>query len=134
GQQERIVRQWLAEVPGGGGVGEIERGEAGCHQIGHRRQGHDHQYRERRRQAPGQEPSPLALQAGDARPRKAGGGRDDHAYGPILYPPMRIASTDWVCACFSASAADSCFVAIASIARLILSPTCGNTGTVRYFM
>ena len=38
------------------------------------------------------------------------------------------------CACFMASAAPCCLVATRSIALLILSPTWGNTGTVRYFM
>ena len=70
----------------------------------------------------------------DPSPAKRAGGEDVRHQMSSGTPAFLRSAMASACACFMAASAGICFVATTSMALLILSPTCGNTGTVRYFM
>ena len=139
-QQDIEVAQRLAEIGNGLGLGEVERRQAGGDEKNCRCERHGKQHRQRRYQqtpvnalARGAEFASAAHAHASCRQQ----GRchvavrgPDQSGMPAFFRSAMASSL----ACCKASRAPCCLLAMRSIALLILSPTCGKTGTVRYFM
>src|SRR5438132_13690277 len=132
-EQEREVAKRTREVPLRSRSRQGVRGEAGGEEVERREQRHHAQDGQGWAEAPPVEP---ALERGHARPRRAGPGATSDRDGghaaqtSSLIPPRLSSSTASAWACFIASRAFCCLVAMRSMALLILSPAWGNTGTV----